>query len=380
MNRLLQLATLLLATGLSAVAQTSGSTSNSRLYRSGGEWIQEITGSMPASKVVKVKSSAGFIKVEGRQQNAIVFIIREHVRASSEAAARREFAHMSYSSMGTGDTTTLRAECEGYNRGYIDFEVQVPRQTAALSLETRGGVVSAKNISGKVDANTGGGDIQLDQIGGLVNVSSGGGTIDIGKTDTDVHVATGGGNIHIGSVGGRLIASSGGGNLNIGSAKLMSLETGGGWIKVNKCEGTIKAATGGGTIDLNQIDGVAQIQSGGGGIKIGPIRSGMHVETGSGPIIATLAKGSSFSDSRLETSVGSIVVYVPDGLGVTIKAAVEVARGEGISSEFPELKITRSGNIGPREAFAEGSLNGGGPVLHVHTATGNIEFKRQKNN
>src|ERR1700759_3826488 len=77
MNRPLQLATLLLAMGLSAMAQTSGSTSSSRLYRSGGEWIQEITGSMPASKVVKVKSSAGFIKVEGGQQNAIVFIIRE---------------------------------------------------------------------------------------------------------------------------------------------------------------------------------------------------------------------------------------------------------------------------------------------------------------
>ncbi len=58
MNRHLQLATLLVATGLSAVAQTSGS--NSRLYRSGGEWIQEITGSMPASKLVKIKSSAGF--------------------------------------------------------------------------------------------------------------------------------------------------------------------------------------------------------------------------------------------------------------------------------------------------------------------------------
>ena len=84
MNRPLQLATLLLATGLSAVAQTSSSTSSSRLYRSGGEWIQEITGSMPASKVVKVKSSAGFIKVEGRQQNAIVFIIREHVRAAQK--------------------------------------------------------------------------------------------------------------------------------------------------------------------------------------------------------------------------------------------------------------------------------------------------------
>jgi len=377
MNKPLQLATLLVATGLSAVAQTSSSSSSSRLYRSGGEWIQEITGSMPASKAVKVKSSAGSIKVEGGQQNAIVYTIRERVRAGSEAAARREIGHMSYSAMGTGDSTVLRAECEGYNHGYIDFEVHVPRQTAALSLETKGGIVSAKNISGKVDAATGGGDIQLDQIGGLVNVSSGGGTIDIGQTGSDVRVSTGGGNIHIGSAAGRVMASSGGGNLNIGSAKLMNLETGGGWIKVNKCEGTIKAATGGGTIDLNQIDGLAQIQSGGGGIKIGPIRSGMQVETGSGPIVATLAKGSSFSDSRLETSVGSIVVYVPDGLGVTIRAAVEVARGEGISSDFPELKITRSSNIGPREAFAEGSLNGGGPVLHVHTATGNIEFRRK---
>jgi hypothetical protein len=375
MNRHLQLATLLVATGLSAVAQTSGS--NSRLYRSGGEWVQEITGSMPASKLVKIKSSAGFIKVQGGQQTAINYVIREHVRAASEAAARRELNHMSYSTTGTGETATLRAECEGYNRGYIDFEVQVPRQTAALTLETKGGIVTAKNVAGKVDASTGGGDIQLDQIGGLVNVSSGGGTIDIGQTGSDVRVSTGGGNIHIGSAGGRVMASSGGGNLNIGSAKLMNLETGGGWIKVNKCEGSIKAATGGGTIDLNQIDGLAQIQSGGGGIKIGPIRSGMQVETGSGPIIATLAKGSSFSDSRLETSVGSIIVYVPDDLGVTIRAAVEVARGDGIRSDFPELKITRSGNIGTREAFAEGSLNGGGPVLHVHTATGNIEFRRK---
>lgn len=381
MNRSLQLAALLVALGLSAVAQTTtsnpGSTSSARVYRAGGEWIQEVTGSMPAAKMVKIKSSVGFIKVEGGQQSAITFTIREHVRAGSENAARRELSHMYYSMTGTGDTATLRAECEGYNHGYIDFEVKVPRQTAVLNLETRGGIVTARNVAGKVVASTGGGDIQLDQIGGMVNVSSGGGTIDIGQIGNDVRVSTGGGNIHIGSVAGRLIASSGGGNLSVGSAKLMDLETGAGSIKVNKCEGTIKASTGGGTIDLNQIDGVAQIQSGGGGIKIGPISSGLHVETGSGPIIATLAKGASFSDSRLETSVGSIVVYVPDGLGVTIRAAVEVARGKGIISDFPELKITNSGNIGPREAFAEGSINGGGPVLHVHTATGNIEFRRK---
>ncbi len=52
--------------------------------------------------------------------------------------------------MGTGETATLRAECEGYNRGYIDFEVQVPRQTAALTLETKGGIVSAKMLPAKL--------------------------------------------------------------------------------------------------------------------------------------------------------------------------------------------------------------------------------------
>ena len=53
------------------------------------------------------------------------------------------------------------------------------------------------------------------------------------------------------------------------------------------------------------------------------------------------------------------------------------ARSYGIRSEFGELKITRSNGYGPRESFAEGRLNGGGPLLHVHTAAGNIEIKRK---
>jgi DUF4097 and DUF4098 domain-containing protein YvlB len=232
-------------------------------------------------------------------------------------------------------------------------------------------------LTGKVDVATGGGDIRLDQIGGLVSASSGGGNIEIGKAGNDVSAATAGGNIHVDSAAGKVTANSGGGNLRIGEAKVMFLQTGAGWIQVSKCQGQIRAETGGGSIELNEILGTAQIESGGGGIKVGPIRGGVRAETGSGPIVATLAGGKAFTDSRLETTVGDITVYVPDGLGVTVRANVDVARGTGIRSDFPELKITSSNNVGPREAFAEGSLNGGGPVLHVHTATGNIVFKRK---
>jgi hypothetical protein len=108
---------------------------------------------------------------------------------------------------------------------------------------------------------------------------------------------------------------------------------------------------------------------------------GIRAETGSGPIVATFARGgTAFTDSRLETSVGDITVYVPGDLAVTIRANVEAARGQGIRSEgFPDgiIKITHSEEIGPREAYAEGSLNGGGPLLHVHTSTGSILIKRR---
>ena len=158
----------------------------------------------------------------------------------------------------------------------------------------------------------------------------------------------------------------------------MTLHTEGGFIRVNKCDGSIKAETGGGNIEVNEIAGAAQIETGGGSIHFGPIKGGVQAVTAGGAIYARLARGGSFTNSRLETSVGDIVVYVPEGLGMDVRAAVEVARGYGIKSEFSELKISpASQNVGTREAYAEGSLNGGGPVLHVHTTAGNIEFRRE---
>jgi DUF4097 and DUF4098 domain-containing protein YvlB len=372
-NRHFQLAALFLTATLAATAQTG----NPRIYRQGSEWIQEITGTLPASKLVRVKSTAGAIQVQGAQQKNVTYTIREHVYAVSAEAAKREFSRLQFSTYYSGETV-LRAECEGSNHGYIDFDVKAPERTAAIKLQTEGGAVTAKNISGQVDVNTGGGNIQLDQIGGAISAASGGGNIEIGKAGGDVVVDTGGGYIHVDSAAGRIIAKSGGGNLKIGTGKTMNLETGAGWIKVVKCDGPIKAGTGGGSIELHEVWGAAQVQSGGGGIKVGPVSGGVRAETGSGPIVATLARsGNSFTPSRLETAVGDIIVYVPEGLGVTIRANVDVVRGEGIQSDFPELKIVSSNAVGTREAYAEGSLYGGGPLLHVHTTTGNIVFRRQ---
>jgi len=379
MQRHLQLATLIFAAGVLAASQAASAQSpNPRLYRSGSEWIQEVTGTFSAGKIVKVKSTNGAIRIQGAQQNNITYTIREHVRAVTEETARRELARMKFTTYSSGETVVLRADCEGSKQGSIDFDIQVPMQTALVKLETDGGSVVAKNLSGRVEANTGAGGIQLDQIAGMIAVASGGGNIEIGKVGSDVQASTGGGSIRLVSAAGQVTAKSGGGNLNIGWAKVMTLRTEGGSIRVAKCDGQIRAETAGGNIDLNEIAGPAQIETGGGSIHFGPIKGGVRAKTEAGAIVARLAQGGTFTDSRLDTSVGDIVVYVPEGLGVNVRAAVEVARGYDIKSEFHELKIVSPAeNIGPREVYAEGSLYGGGPLLHVHTTAGNIEIKRE---
>jgi DUF4097 and DUF4098 domain-containing protein YvlB len=379
MKKRLQLATLILAAGLFSAQAAVAESPGPRLYRSGGEWIQEVSGTFSAGKIVKVKSSSGSIRIQGAAQNNITYTIREHVRGANEQGARRELSRMKFTTYSSGEMVVLQADCEGSHQGSIDFDIQVPEQTAQVRLETDGGSVAANNLGGRVEAKTGGGAIQLDRISGIIAVSSGGGNIDIGKVGNDVQASTGGGSIHLVSAAGHVTARSGGGNLQIGWAKVMTLQTGGGSIRVTKCDGKIKAETGGGNIELNDIDGAAEIETAGGSIHIGPVRGGVRAETGAGAIMARLASGRApFTDSKLETQIGDIVVYVPEGLGVNVRAAVESARTYGIHSEFDELKITAPArNFGPREFYAEGSLNGGGPVLHVHTTAGNIEIKRQ---
>src|SRR6478736_7630346 len=139
MKKLVQLATLFLAVSLTAVAQSP----SPRLYHSGNEWIQEVSGTFSAGKTVKVKSSSGSIHVQGAQQNNVTYTIREHVHAAREDRARRELSHMKFTTYSSGETVVLQADCEGSNQGSIDFDIKVPVQTQLVRLQTEGGAVAA---------------------------------------------------------------------------------------------------------------------------------------------------------------------------------------------------------------------------------------------
>src|SRR5438552_3938321 len=164
-KRYFQFAFLLIAASLWTVAQES----SSRIYRSKGEWVEEISGTLAARKTVQVKTQAGPVSLQGGQQNAVTYIIHKHVRAPSESAARRELAQLRLFISAAGDVSIISSEGEGSRNGSMDFDVHVPAQTSLVKLETKGGAIQLDQIGGSVFAFSGGGDIGIGNVGGDVH-------------------------------------------------------------------------------------------------------------------------------------------------------------------------------------------------------------------
>ena len=367
-----------------------------RMYREGSNWVQEMTGDLGAAKNLRVKLAAGSVRVQGGSQAGITYVIHRKAYTSSEQQARREFDSYRISTSVKGDTAWIVAESSRRDsKCSDDFVVNVPRNLDSAKIETGGGNVNATGIAGRVELESGGGNIHLDDIGGDVTGETGGGTIEVGSVAGNVKLETGGGNIKIASAKGAIKAESGGGNVTVLSGLQGAvLETGGGSIRVDKCSGPVKATTGGGSVDLGDIGGPTEIETGAGSIRLASAKGRVQAQTGGGSIqldgatsvqaetsaggiiVKLLAGADRGSNSSLETSAGDITVYLANDLAISIRAEIESANGHTIRSDFSDIHVSSEGGPWEKTVTAEGQLNGGGPVLKVRTNSGNVNFRR----
>jgi DUF4097 and DUF4098 domain-containing protein YvlB len=375
-----------------------GMTQETRVAREGGAWSQEVTGSLAAVKNLRVKIDVGSVNVRGGQQQGINYAIHTRSYTSSEQDARRQFDSYKINAYVRGDTAWIVADWQGGRPRKFsgEFTVNVPRDMEGVKVETAGGSIDAASLSGRVDAQSGGGSIHVDDIGGIVSAETGGGSIDAGTIGGDLSLHTGGGSIEVHKAKGKVVAETGGGSVEIQSGMQgATIETGGGSIEVRQCNGKVKVSTGGGSIDLGDIGGPVDIDTGGGSIHLtsakGHVRAqtggggielygvpSARAETGAGGITVKLVNaGGERNDSLLETSAGDITVYIANDVGITVRASVDLGNGHRITSDFPDIHVrSEGGGYGPKTLTAEGSLNGGGPVLKVRTTTGDICFRR----
>ncbi len=377
----------------------SGAGQGTRFYRDGRSWVEETSGTMTPARTLKVATDCGNIHVHGSGAQTITYVIKKRSYVSSEAEARRQFERYRITATRNSDTAVIEARwMSGRSERFsTEINVEVPRDMALVHLDTRGGNLGVTGTTARVELETQGGNVSVADVG-PVHINTQGGNVAADAVHGDTQINSGGGNVSVGESQGKGEINTAGGNVNVKSIAWGTVQTGGGSIQIGQSRGDLTAETGGGSIDVNEVQGKATLQTGGGNIRLGSARGqvtastgggsiemwklyqGARAQTGAGAITAEFLGGKgAFSDSILRTAAGDVIVYLGSSLPCTIHASAEMASGQGIRSEFSDIKITQEGGqYGPRTVSADGSINGGGNLLKIRTTIGQIDIRKAR--
>ena len=354
-----------------------------QLERGDQRWSQQWSGEAPRASRVELRS-IGRVVVRGVEGNRIRYKLTTQGRASRGEKWVPVIFHESgiVSERRADDTAVLalREPVCGDCRVEFLLEVALPRETSEVDIVTRRGGIDVREIAGSVSARAAGGSIVIDEIGGTVVAS------------------TAGGSIRLGTIGGPVSFDTAGGSIEVVRSSSATLRTSVGTIRAVRVSGDLDAETGAGSIEVGRVEGAVRAKTGGGSIRVAVAAKGMQAEaaagdiwiekafgsleltSGAGDIVAALEGGAGLRDSVLQTSVGSIVVSLPESLALTLDASIRLARGlRGIVSDFPSIQVRRSARqFGPVSEEAAGAINGGGSVMRIRNGVGRIEIRRQE--
>ncbi|MGA2181840.1 MAG: DUF4097 family beta strand repeat-containing protein [Bryobacteraceae bacterium] len=367
------------------------------LRREGRYWVVQQQGVTPVRGVRTVRITArGAVNIRGGTTDTISWTATTRVRGGDERQARALLANAG---------VEQRRDAQGLSLSFAsiagqpdaDVAIVVPLDLRLCQVRTKGGSVQASDLGGALEVFSDAGRLQIDRIRGPVTARTGGGEIRVGSVAGDARCFTGAGAIRVDWIGGRaqldtaggeifvqhvhgpLFASSAGGNIEIARAdSSITARTSGGVIEVGQAAGPVVADTAGGAIQITGSSGT-QCQASEGAIRLKNVAGAVRAISGSGDIVAQLMAGKRLENSKLSTNSGDITVVIPSSFAITVVAqSVRNGAAGRIVSDFPEIRRAgRSGSGGSSE-MAEGSLNGGGPVLQVVASGGSVYLRRQQ--
>ena len=354
--------------------------------RENGRFVRRIYGSAPAVSKLRINTN-GPVVLEGGVSNTVTFTVRVEVSARTEAEGRRVLRQYAVKSDLQGQWLVLTAPG---GAAMPVITIKTPRLSAAVISTSLGGV-DVRGVEGSLDVDTGAGALTADRIRGDARLITGGGDISVGDVSGSLHCTTGAGAVRVKSCGGQAVLETNGGDITaLEMGGMVRAETGGGGVRIGTAEGAVSATTGGGEIVVEKAGGIVtlknmagpvqvgsaagvRVESLSGGIRLHRITGPIRVSTSMGSIIASLLAGR-FADSFLATGNGDITVLIPSNVGVTIHAQNQMADSlRRIESDFREIPVRRQGT----RLVAEGSVNGGGPLLQISGTGGTIFLKRQ---
>ena len=337
---------------------------------------------------------SGDAVVRGQARTDCYFRIRQRVVAATEDRAASAMPGFHLNSRLQGDSAFFKVEPDAAGTGMLDIEIAVPKGLREMVALSQIGSVKAFDVDGAATIESGAGNLEVDRINGPASCRTDGGNIRVGRVNSTLRCYSGGGQIRIASAGGETWTDTAGGEIfvtEVGGP--LHATTSGGNIEVERAAGIVRAYSLLGLIDIQQAGGLVTAETRGGSIQVngargarceagtgtirvrnsdGPIR----LSTMAGSILAELLAGRPLQESILSTMSGDITVLIPSNLAVTVQATNETQGARGrIISDFSEIQTKPfKPGLGPK--VAQGSLNGGGPLLRITAAGGNIYLKR----
>lgn len=253
------------------------------------------------------------------------------------------------------------------------LEVTGPRTLEILTVHTPGGDLDVSDLDGSLVGQAAG-RVTIGRVGGNVELRSAGGPTSLGSIGGIVQCFSGGGAITADSIRGDAVFHTMGGDIVIQKASgQVRAYTGGGGIHIFRADGLVTANNSGGPIQIGSAAGV-QCQSASGAIRLNNVSGAMQASTLAGSIIATFLPGLPIMDSFLSTAAGDITVMIPSNLNVSIRAQNGGSTDiRSIVSDFPGLRVKSLRSA----VLAEGSINGGGPLLRISGKGGSIYIRKK---
>ena len=195
-----------------------------------------------------------------------------------------------------------------------------------------------------------------------------GGSISVSDLDGEVKARTSGGSLKFGRIDGRVWGRTSGGSITLQSCKQSAdVETSGGSLRIGQVEGPVSAKTSGGSIEINQVRGDLLARTSGGSIRVNEVFGKIDASTSGGSVSARLSSQPS-GDCTLRTSGGSIEVRLAEKIAVNLDASTSGGR------VITEIPVTIHGEL--RKNALKSRINGGGPILLLHTSGGNVRIRR----
>jgi len=369
-----------------------------QITREGRYWVETVNGSATASPLERLRvDTVGNVVVTGDNPNKVAYTVKLRVRAHDEREAEARFHEFEVRSRAQNGWLRLTVTPPQNIPEGPELTVSVPRSLQQVWVESRGGNVEVKDldgdlqarsaagrivvdrIKGKAEIRTGGGDIQAGEIAGTLHCYSGAGVIRVESVGGESWLDTAGGEVFVHQAAGPVHATTAGGNIRIERASsTVFTRTAAGLIEVQKADGAVTAESSAGAIQVNAANGV-RCESAAGTIRLRNVDGPLRASTAAGSILAELLSGNRIQDSSLSTNAGDITVFIASNVALTVMARNDSGGATGrIISDFKEIRVKPASQPGASPVIAEGTINGGGPVLRINVNGGTIYLRREK--